>query len=86
MKAYKDITVKKFDNASLLGNDVTVYFSDTEDYSLINIPAWNWCYLWEVSKDEALAKEECIKALSIPMFEDDAIQLTQRIYEYLLRN
>jgi hypothetical protein len=44
MATCKDITVKTFENANFLGNDVIVFFSETEKYSLITIPSWNWCY------------------------------------------
>jgi hypothetical protein len=85
MGDFEKIAVEKFDNVGLLNTtQLSVYFSHTEDYTLISIPEWNWCYLWEVSKNDEVAKQECIKALSVPMFEEPAEELTERFYQYLL--
>jgi hypothetical protein len=85
MEESEKITVKKFDNVGLFGTtQLSVYFSHTENYTLISVPDWNWCYLWEMNKNDEVSKEECIKALSGPVFEEPAKELTERFCQHLL--
>lgn len=82
--SYQNIEVKTFKEVG--NNGVLVYFSKTENYVIISIPAWNWCYLWDYSLSDEQLKQGCIKALSDPLFPENAEQLTERFYEYLLEN
>ncbi|MED4037042.1 hypothetical protein [Niallia taxi] len=80
---YLELEIKAFNE--FRNNGCIAYFMNTEHYSLISIPNWNWSYMWDFNKDDITAKEECIKALSEPMFLDDAIEITERFFQYLLR-
>jgi hypothetical protein len=82
--SYQNIEVKTFKEVG--NNGVLVYFTKTENYALISIPAWNWCYLWDYSISDEQLKQGCIEALSDPMFREEAEQLTERFYQYLLWN
>lgn len=67
---------------------VEIYFSNTENFSLISIPNWNFSFLWELKDDDTKLtdienKNKLIKALSVPMFERDATKLSDVISQYL---
>lgn len=50
------------------------------DYQKVEIK-WNWSFMWNlIGTDDIKVKEECVKALSVPMFSEDA----EEIYSYLL--
>lgn len=68
--------------------EVKIYFTNTEDFSLISIPDWSFSFLWELKDDDTVLvdnanKDKLIKALSVPMFESDAIELANVIFQYL---
>lgn len=83
---YLKLEVRTFEEFNKYGS-VSIYFTHTENYTLMSIPAWNWSFMWDFSgyTDDQL-KEECIKALSVPMFDQDAEKATERIVKYLLWN
>ena len=68
--------------------NVEIYFSNTEDFSLISIPNWSFSFLWNLKdtdtiEDDNKNKNELIKALSVPMGESDAVKLSRTISQYL---
>ena len=76
-------TLTKFTSGSY--GDVSAYFVHTDHYVLISIPTWNWSFMWDFEGfDDEQLKEKCIKALSVPMFSEDAAEATERIHQYLL--
>lgn len=67
---------------------VKIYFTNTEDFTLISIPNWGFSFLWNLKdadtiEDDNENKNELIKVLSVPMGESDAIKLSQIIFQYL---
>jgi len=86
MSNYEAIEVKEFDKVGIVETQtIKVYFSHTEDFSLISIPEWNWSYLWNIETDDREAIKECTKALNVPMFEEKAEELANRFYRYLVK-
>lgn len=75
---YLELEIKAF--KEFHNNGCIAYFMNTEHYSLISIPNWNWSYMWDFNKDDTIAKEGYIKVLSEPMFLDDAIEITERFF------
>lgn len=63
--------------------EVKLYFTNTEDFTLISVPDWNFSFLWELKDDDNDNKNNLIKALSVPMFESDATELANIIFQYL---
>lgn len=80
---YSKIECRSFEEIGNGGE--LVYFSHTENFIITSIPKWNWSYMWNLEiKDDKQMIEECTKALSVPMFSDDAKKLTERIYRHLM--
>lgn len=71
-------TFKEFGNSGCI-----VYFTHTEHYTLIAIPEWNWSFMWDLNLNDEEQIKNCIKALSVPMFESEAEALAARIYNCL---
>lgn len=80
----EQIKVKVFDYLKERYGIVGIYFSHTEDYTIISIPDWNWCYFWNVYYDDDIAKKECARALSDPMHKEHAEEFAEVIYKYLM--
>lgn len=67
---------------------VEIYFTNTEDFTLISMPNWSFSFLWNLKdadtiEDDNKNKNELIKVLSVPMGEADATRLSQIIFQYL---
>lgn len=78
------IEARFFDTLKERYGNAAVHFAHTDDYTLVAIPEWNWCYLWDVFIEDKLAKKQCVDSLSDPMFPDAAVKLTDEIYDYLM--
>lgn len=61
-----------------------LYFSHTETYTLISVPAWNWCYLWTISDNDQKDKQQFKEALKSILGDPASEQMTNRVYQYLM--
>ena len=61
-----------------------LYFSHTEAYTLISVPAWNWCYLWTISDNDQKDKQQFTEALKGILDDSTAIQITDKVYQFLM--
>ena len=68
-------------NFQLYG-EIEIYFINTDDYTLIVIPKWNFSFLWDFKIDSIVNKAELIKVLSRPMAGLDAEELADKILNY----
>lgn len=78
------IEIKCFDALKERYGDPEVYLSHTDTFTLVSIPEWNWSFLWNVSLDDSKAKEQLVKSLLDPMFEDAAEAFVNELYNYLM--
>lgn len=86
MFEYQKMTIKKLPFEGY--GDVKIYLFDTENFSLISIPDWNFSFLWELKDEDTIEidnknKSELIKVLSVPMGERDAIKLSNVISQFM---
>lgn len=63
--------------------DVEIYFTNTNDFTLIVIPTWNFSFKWELENDSVITKSNLQKALSKPMADSDAEVLADKVLNYL---
>ncbi|WP_100012307.1 YueH family protein [Lentibacillus sediminis] len=77
------LNIKNYEVLKKHFGNVDVYYTDMEDQILVSIPVWNFSYLWNMIKNDNEAKQECLKALSLPMLEEHAIELSNHIYHYI---
>lgn len=65
---------------------VTFYFMNTDDYTIISVPDWNWCYKVIITDDDMEIEADLTTALMLEMDgpEENKLRLTEEIWEFLV--
>lgn len=70
--------------------NVEIHFVDTEDFSLIAVPDWNFSFMWKLNDGDTettdvATKNKLAKALTTRLSDSDSKVLASMIYGYLWR-
>lgn len=69
------------------GNPLVYLFETNLKLScIIAIPSWNWSFCIEYAFPYDVVRGEMVKALSVPMFLDDAEVFADQLYEFILND
>ena len=79
---FLELKIHSLPSSFQLYGEIEIYFINTDDYTLIAIPKWNFSFLWDLEIDSIVNKAELIKVLSRPMVDLDAEELADKILNY----